>query len=264
MIQGCCVPGIRKAVGSLARPGLTALTGMLVLAGVLVLGGCAHSAALRGQGDLSELQRALPGIYTGGPAAGAAAGAAPTGDAASSAVTLTITPLTLQQIGDIVYFVRETPADNSRLVLAQGIWTLAIQGATHERDHGRSTHREPARSADDDHARIVQHRFLFKDPRRWAGAADEPDVLFSMLPQDLQALPGCDLVWRRTSSGFETEGGSQTCHPGSNEQGLWIEQHAQLVGTQLSLTERRTDANGALATDEAPLSLQLTRSGAAP
>lgn len=212
--------------------------------GSLALIACADSALRHGQGDLAALQRALPGIYTSSSAGAGAAGA--------SAVSLSIQPITAQVLGDAVYFVRETPADNPRLVLAQGIWTLSLGNA------GSGKH-EPS----EDNARIVQHRFLFKDPRRWVGAADNPDLLLSILPQDLQALSGCDLVWYRTSMGFETERAPQPCHPGSNAQGVWFEEHARLQGAQLSLTERQTGADGALDTSGAPLSLQLERTGGA-
>lgn len=203
-----------------------------------------------GKHDLAALQRELPGVYTSSSAddAGTSTAAA----AGSAAVTLSIQPITAQVLGDAVYFVRETPADNSQLVLAEGIWTLVLGNAA-DRGHG-PTDRGPA---------IVEHRFLFKDPRRWVGAGDNPDLLLSILPEDLEALAGCDLVWHKTLTGFETSSPPPACHPGSHAQGLWIEQHARLQGMQLSLTERQTRTDGGLDGNGPPLSLQLTRTGGA-
>ncbi len=221
-----------------------------VACGALALAGCANSAARRGPGDLAALQRALLGTYTSNSADGGA-------DAAgSSAVTLTIQPVTALVLGDAVFYVRETPADNPHLVLAQGIWTLAL-GAVRGRGHDKS-------DKSDQGPLIVEHRFLFKDPRRWVGLADNPDLLLSILPQDLQAMPGCDLIWHKTSTGFETGGAPDACHPGTGAQGVWVEQHAELGPTQLSLIERRTLADGGLDNSGPALSLQLTRSGSAP
>jgi CpeT/CpcT family (DUF1001) len=259
------LPHMRARASGAPSGGALAI-GALAFAAV-ALAGCADSGLRRGQADLAALQRALPGVYTGGSAStgaastGAAAGSADSdaGDAAgSSAVTLSIQPITAQVLGDAVYFVRETPADNANLVLAQGIWTLALGGSGDRSDAHESGH-----DKSDSGPAIVQHRFLFKDPRRWVGAADNPDLLLSILPQDLQALPGCDLVWHRTSTGFEAGSEPQSCQPGSGAQGLWIEQHAQLQGKQLSLLERRTGADGALDTGGPPLSLQLARTGSA-
>ena len=248
----------------------TRMLGALML-GALSLAGCANSALRRGQSDLAALQRQLPGVYTSTSAdtadtGKAAAGTATEGAAGSSAVTLSIEPITAQVIGDAVYFVRETPADNSRLVLAEGIWTLSLGAAS---DRGRdNSGRGPGASgrghdASDRGPTIVQHRFLFKDPRRWVGAADNPDLLLAILPEDLQALSGCDLIWHKTLTGFETGSAPLPCHPGSGAQGLWIEQHARLQGMQLSLTERQTDSEGGLDNSGAPLSLQLTRTAGA-
>ncbi len=252
---------------------LAGVLALLALSGLLMLGGCASSAARRrGQNDLAELQRELPGTYTSSSADSATATTA--APQASSSVTLSIQPITAQLIGDAVYFVRETPSDNPRLVLAEGIWTLALQAPARARGnkqaHGSGEHAGEdagegagAGAGAGDHAdRIVEHRFLFKDPRRWVGAADNPDLLLSMLPEDLQPLSGCDLVWQKTPTGFRTNT-LRSCHPGSGAQGLWVDQHAQLVGTRLTLIQSRTDADGALDSGEPPLSLQLTRTTSA-
>lgn len=211
----------------------------LALGAAMLLAGCAHGAARRSQQALSGLERALPGVYS-----------STSGASAGGAVSLTISPVTAQLIGDVVYFVRETPADNTQLVLWQGVWTLAPQA-------DRDGHQGDSR----DEPRIVQHSFLFKDPRRWTAAASNPDLLLSMLPQDLQAMPGCDLIWHQTDTGFETVDAPPACHPGARASGLWIEEQARLAGSDLFLTERPVDGSGTPDLHDAPVSMHLSRTG---
>ncbi len=232
-------------------------------AAAAVLLGCA-SQARHEQAAFTALEHALPGVYDNGAQSATTSGAV-------LPVTLSIVPAPAQVIGDNVFFVRETAADNSQLVLSQSVWTLTVEPKA---------------------ARIVQRSYLLKDPRRWSGAAQHPDLLLSMLPEDLQPLPSCDLVWTQSATGFEASGapppspgkhpaharavhrgsgagGSGAaaaaggCRPGPQAQGLWIEQGAQLSGRQLTLTERRTTAAGALDGTGAPLSLVLERGASA-
>jgi len=229
--------------GTRARRGLGIV---LTLGATVLLAGCMAGGQRRQEQALSSLQHALAGVYSSTAAAGGTPNGTPTAD---TAVTLSISPITAQLIGDAVFFVRETPADNEQLVLWQGIWTLAPQTGS-AADHDK---REP---------RIVQHSFLFKDPRRWADAVNDPDLLASALPQDLQALPGCDLIWRRTDDGYETADVSRSCRPGARAKGLWVILQARLQGSELSLTERPVGDNGALELSGAPLSMHLSRAGA--
>src|SRR5665213_333158 len=60
--------------------------------------------------ELVELRQALPGIYS----SAAATPAQPSALTAGDAVTLSITPVEAQLIGDAVFFVRETAAAVSR------------------------------------------------------------------------------------------------------------------------------------------------------
>ncbi|HTT06540.1 MAG TPA: CpcT/CpeT family chromophore lyase [Steroidobacteraceae bacterium] len=208
---------------------------------VLILVGCANSPQSKQLSQLEGLQKALPGVYTS-PVAGGAA---------DSDVSFTISQVSAQLIGEKVFFVRETPADNAGLVLWQGIWTfVGIVPKGHQRTRG-----EPG---------VMQHSFLFKQPRRWASAGSNPELLVSMLPDDLQPLPGCDLLWQSIPMGYETQKMSGDCRPGRLASGLWIEQQAQLEGDRLTLTEQPLDANGAPDERAAPITLHLTRTGSPP
>jgi hypothetical protein len=220
----------------------------LALAAVL-LAGCAHSNQRQAQGEMAELQHGFPGEYS-------------TGGSGAEAVTLTISSVSAQLVGDNVYYVRETPSNNHSLVLWQGVWTL-VGEAERKRDERHGEHQAGA-AGTEDALRIVQHNFLFKEPRRWGQAGSNPEVLESMLPQDLKALPGCDLVWHKDAMGFATEGTLEGCRPGSEASGLPMVVSATLHGADLSLTERQVDDSGSLDMRAAAQTLNLSRTGSAP
>jgi len=206
---------------------------MALLACALLAAGCSTQRTRHEQSDFEQLQRALPGSYDSTRSGDAA------GSSAAQPVTLSIQLVRAQLVGDTVYFVRETPSDNPRLVLEQRIWILTL----------------------DPMGRIIQHMLLFKDPRRWTGVASEPDLLESMLPQDLQALAGCDLQWQHAADAFTATAPPQACHPGAASQGLWVTTRLHLGDRQLQLSERRTGADGAL--DSGETSITLVRGSAA-
>jgi hypothetical protein len=199
------------------------LTFLLLAAGAFgtlgMLTGCAAESARHAQDDLKQLQQSLPGTY----------------ESRASNEQWTIVPEQALAIGDAVYFVRQNALDNPRLLLAQRVWTFSVDAT----------------------GRIIQRIWLFRDARRWARAGQDPDMLLSVLPQDLQALEGCDLTWQRTAASFHAMG-DDSCHPAA-AQGLWIERAADLAGASLILTERHAGPDGELDLSGHPLSVTLTR-----
>jgi CpeT/CpcT family (DUF1001) len=193
----------------------------------LLLGACSTNASRR-EADFDVLRHSLPGIYASAPAA----------------VRLAITPFIAQAVGDHLYFVRQTAVGNEHLVLAERIWMLTL----------------------DKQNRLIQQMFVFKDPRRWLGAAEHRDLLLGMLPEDLTALSGCELIWERSASGFTAEPmrTPDLCDPGSTVQGQWLERELKLEGAQLSLNERQVDSDGALSASAGVTALTLQRRASAP
>ncbi len=190
----------------------------LALITALIATGCAGQSA-REEASLAALKQALPGTY----ASTSAGGAAPVGS--SNEVSLSIKSAVAQAVGETVFYVRETAAKNERLVLAERIWTLEL----------------------DDKGNLLQHFYVLRDPRRWIAAADRVDVLISLLPEDLEPLPGCDLTWRRSPTGFEsTPQKGVTCQGGGSVRGLWVEQRIKLEGGELTLAERQFGQDGTL------------------
>ena len=204
----------------------------IAAASALLVCACSTEARHR-EVDFDTLKHSLAGIYAN------ATGADSSNASGSAAVRLAITPVIAQLIGDPVYFVRETAAGNEHLVLAERIWTLAL----------------------DPQGRMVQQMFAFKDPRHWLGAAEHRDLLLGLLPQDLTLLAGCELIWHRSTSGFATEAmrTPDACEPGSAVQGQWVERELRLEGAQLALSERQVGSDGALSEAAGITALTLQR-----
>ena len=212
------------------------ITRQIAAAIALLLAACSTNASRR-EADFDALRHSLPGIY-----ASAADAAVPNASSAAG-VRLAIIPITAQAVSDRLYLVRETAVGNEHLVLAEGIWTLAF----------------------DKQRRVVQQMFVFKEPRRWLGAAEHPDLLLGLLPEDLTLLAGCDLIWQRGASGFATDllRTPDPCEPGPGTQGQWLARELKLEGAQLSLSERQIGSDGALSTSSGVTALTLQRHASA-
>jgi CpeT/CpcT family (DUF1001) len=206
---------------SLARgawPAACLRAACLAVVTLLVVGGCKTESSKR-EAEFDTLVKKLPGQYDNL----AQAQSDPSGEHA--AVALLIRPSNSMTVGKIVLFVRETAYDDPRRVLAQHIWTFAL----------------------DKKARLVQTIYLFKEPQRWLHAADEPYLLESMLPEDLLPLTGCELIWTKSGEDFLAATKPDSCKASAGAEGLLIEQSAELRGSVLVLNEQLSGPGGSLA-----------------
>jgi len=210
--------GRRTRTRTRTRTRALALAAML-----LALGGCANQAT-RTREALQALESALPGEYASGSEADAVG------------VTLVIRRLLAPAVGEAVFYVHAAAADDPRRVLWQRVWTLSIG----------------------EDKQIVQTQYVLKEPRRWRGALDEPMLLQALLPDDLTALGGCALQWQQVTAGFEAHLRTPPCRPGSEQRGLWVEQHIALESDTLELLEQQIAAVGPAST----WTLRLHRDGA--
>ena len=184
---------------------------------MLVLAGCTTEATKR-QADFDTLIQKLPGQYDN------LAQVRSDASGAHAAIALLIRPVNALTVGRIVFFVRETAADDPRRVLSQHIWTFEL----------------------DKKNRLVQTIYLFKEPQRWLHAVDDPFVIQSVLPDDLSALSGCDLIWTKSGADFEAVTKPDTCRASAGAEGLLIEQSAALRGSELVLNEQLSGPGGSL------------------
>ena len=207
------------------------------LAALGLLAACSEPRSKVEDSALSELQARLPGRYDNtlqvraDQRTQAAQPQAP--------LDLLIVPANAALIGKTVYYVRETAGGEAHRVLSQFIWVF---GRTVE------LQRAPERKAESDAAamgRLEQHIYILKEPQRWLRAAEQPEMLESLLPADLERLTGCELLWTRTATGFTAERRSKgSCNPESRYEGQLIEQQIDLQDTRLALLEQQITPDG--------------------
>ena len=159
---------------------------MLALGAALAVGACTS------QSDLAKAQLATLGVQL-------------PGNYANPQQLLTILPLAAPLVGDNVFYVRETAANDVRRVISERIWNLQVAA----------------------NKGIYGSVYVFEEPERWSGGAESPELFRSLLLRDLQPIPGCDLHWQKSERGYTAAGVSPRCP-----------QHWRLEGDELAFSER--------------------------
>jgi hypothetical protein len=182
---------------------------LLVLATVL-LGGCASQEDLR-RGELMLLAGALPGAWDNHAQVAGERGAG--AQVVHLPERLEVTRVAAPVIGKIVFLVRERSSADARRVLGERLWIFdSLDGKT-----------------------LVAQVARFTEPERWAGDRAAPELLRSIVPQDVAFVPGCVLSWVARDGGFSAETAAPGC-PGPTA-GRRIAQQWRLAGTQLEFAE---------------------------
>jgi hypothetical protein len=217
----------------LAIPGVALLS---------VLGGCSGQPKNTDDAALAALQARLPGHYDNASQVRSDARAGATEP--QPPIDLLIVPANAAFIGKTAYYVRATSSGDARRVLSQYIWVF---GRTVEA-HGNAAHGGKDQHGDagapEKVPRLEQHIYLFKEPQRWTHVGEQPELLESLLPDDLQRLIGCELLWSRTDTGFTAERRFSSCDPQVRSEGQLIEQKIELRDTHLSLLEQQITPDG--------------------
>ena len=196
--------------------------------GAFALTGCAaQQGNKRNEVLLQDMQKRLPGRYDN--AAQARSDTQAGVREPHESLNLLIAPANAALVGKIAYYVRETASDDPRRVLSQRIWVLG---------HAEDLHTKVQL--------VEQHIYLFKEPQRWVHVGDDPELLQSLLPEDLQQLPGCELIWFRRDEVYEAHRKVENCSPAAKSEGLLLEQRIELRENQLSMVEQEVGPDGLL------------------
>ena len=155
-------------------------------AGALALGACTSQADLR-KAELDTLSLQLPGEYV------------------NARQTLVILRLPAPMVGDQVFYVRETMADDTRRVISERIWNMDIAAGN----------------------RIRAIAYALDEPEHWRNGVEDPELFRSMLMRDLRSLPGCEMLWQKTPRGYSASGTNAYCP-----------QSWQLEGDELSFSDK--------------------------
>jgi CpeT/CpcT family (DUF1001) len=170
------------------------------IAAALLLGGALALAACKSTADLSKSQLAtladlLPGNY-GNPQQ-----------------TLIIMRVAAPLVGDQVFYVRETAANDVRRVVSERIWSLQV-------------------AAD---GSIVGGVYALQEPERWRVGVESPELFRSLLMRDLRPLAGCDLLWTSGAHGFSATSANERCPQ------RWRLEGDSLAFSELSATSAAPD-----------------------
>ena len=149
---------------------LAALLAALLAGGALLLSACSSQSDLR-KVEMATLAGQLPGEYR------------------NPGQELMILRVAAPLVGDQVFYVRETMANDARRVISERIWSLDV-------------------AAD---ARIVANVYTLDEPDRWRIGAESPELFRSLLMRDLRTLPGCQLLWEKSPRGFTGTGSGASC-----------------------------------------------------
>lgn len=188
---------------------------------LLWLAACATTAD-RQRAELAALGAALDGRYDNLAQSQAElrAGAADPHEPLSLVIARVQAPL----VGDDVFFVRESAADDPRRVFSQRIWVLGADAAGHS----------------------VHGVYRFAEPERWRSGADNPELFRALLVRDLQPVSGCDVRWSRTPAGFRGANDPASCRVAADAgEALRFEQVLQLENGGLAFSEREVNGAGA-------------------
>ena len=179
---------------------------------LLLLSACTTEKQLHDR-EFATLLAQLPGHYDNLQQAQVDAASGRSG--AHAAEELLIVRLHAPLVGDQVFLVRETAADDERRVTSERIWSL-------EQGPG---------------GQIVTTVARIEEPDRWRGGADDPELFRSLLMRDIHAIPGCRLEWKQSPQGFSADGLPGGCRRGGSAGGTTMTQHWRLSGDTLALSE---------------------------
>lgn len=211
---------------------------LVLLAVALTISGCSGEPTKPSSDALVELQARLPGRYDNAAQVRSDARA---GMAQSQPpIDLLIVQANAALIGKTTYYVRQTPSGDPRRVLSQYIWVFGRTVEAHGKHDNKDEHGKQKQY-------LEQHVYVFKEPQRWLRAGEQPEMLESLLPEDLQRLTGCELLWTRNDTGFTAERRTSNCVPESKSEGQLIEQKIELKDIHLSLLEQQISPEGLIA-----------------
>lgn len=192
---------------------------LLLAALAMPLLAACNTTSVRGEAALNELVALLPGSYDN------IAQARSMPD--HSSLRLVIAPVQAPLVGDHVFYMQEMAGNDPRRVLTQRLYIV---------DSVPDSEFSAMRQLD------------FTEPTRWRDGQLNRDLFRSLILTDLRPQAGCDLLWKRTDTGFSATNNPQTCRATSREtsETLKVEQRMEVDSDGVEFFEQRRDALGAI------------------
>jgi len=165
--------------------------------------------------DLKELTRWLPGAYddTRQADSDAKQGIRPPHDR----VQLAVVRIPAPRLGHNAFYVQEMAADDPQRVMSERFWSFKV-----DEDKG-----------------IVQTIYTPKEPVRWRDGQNTPDLFTGITVEDVETVPGCELIWKKVDKQFAGTNDPKKCHmPGVAA----VDLKYQLTVDSLNIADTETDS----------------------
>jgi hypothetical protein len=191
----------------------------VLVASVFLLAACVDKEDVHHE-ELLELVATLAGKYdnTAQVQADVKNGVHPAHDA----LALHVIPIDAPVMGKHAFYVQESAADDPRRVMVQRIWSFDYSAKG-----------------------IVQTVATLTEPMRWRDIENNPDVVRSMMANDISAQHGCDVKWQKSGGKFVGSNDPKRCRSNSRATGgVFIETKIELDSGELAIGEIATDAAG--------------------
>ena len=191
-----------------------------LLACAAVVAGCASQQAKHERNaDLEQINEWLPGHYDN---SAQLAEDRRLGRVPHEALTLSVVPVHTGDI-DVHMFYLQERASGTREIKLQRLVSVGI--ANEE---------------------IVATLWSFTDPPRWREGDTTPELFTGLQPPDVQAMHGCNLIFKKEGSRFTASSKLGKCNPGVSGGGLpeSLEMRLELTPDELALSTREVDSEG--------------------
>jgi len=187
-----------------------------------LLAGCASQEA-RNDAELQEMLQWLPGHYDNQAQSQSdtSKGVRPPHES----LTVDIVQIDSPMIGDHVFYMQESAADDPRRVTSQRVLMFAVVNKD-----------------------IVQTSLTLSTPLRWRNGQRNPDLFKSLMPADVHSVKGCSVRWKKTAERFTGANEPKTCHGSAHGAGglAKIDYRAELGPEDFATAELAFDSEGRL------------------
>jgi CpeT/CpcT family (DUF1001) len=192
----------------------TRVSALLLCAGLTLVAGC-ETPSKKGDLQLEEFVANLQGSYDN-----LAQSRQPGSEHAP--LKLFIAPVDAPTVGDHVFYVQETAADDPRRVFAQRLYSVI-------------------ESADPLHPVLAQYDFT--EPARWRDAHLRRELFRGLVHSDLRLRSGCEMRIERTDEGFALQNDPKACRVPARGTGetLRAEQKMKLDDDGLAVLDIRLE-----------------------
>jgi len=157
------------------------------------------------------------------------------------AVRAVIVQLDSLTVGEHAYYLEMTDAQDPGRIIEQRVFSL-----------------ESAKGG------VLEKVSSLVEPRRWRGAASQPDLLAALQYKDLKPLAGCSLLWKKEGDTFTGANDMTLCHatPPEAHGAVYAKWQMEVTPDMLSVGERAYDPDQKLLAgrEDEPF-LRLRRSG---